>query len=393
MNDFSPPGSTGNSDAPNPSESTPAGWYDDPWEPGSQRWWDGAAWTASTVRPNPGQQGAPGTDWQGDSPGTAGADGRLSEISEWLGIVFRTAIGRAGHLLPIMMVTVLPSAFLTALFAWLTVRGARVNNLSCVLFEEQDPDCLTFSGFSGNYVIPLVLAIIWWLLGTAVFHLATGHQLYGALDDDKPSWATSLRAGLRGLPRFLLYGIGILVVMALAYGISIAVGAAAGAVAVAIIGLLWIPLAVFLWVKLSFLTVAAAVAPPKTNLLSASSSVSDGRFPAIFGRLLLLVLLSIAVLIGSQAFSFPLGLIVGPGINEGLAEDIITEDRSPESFAIADLITNPSSLAISMVLINTLTSSIVAALQTAGTAALYRETGGPRRDGPDPVAPAPAASF
>ncbi len=388
MNDFSAPGS--NEPPTSPPSATPPGWYDDPWEPGAQRWWDGSVWTASTVRSTPGQDAAQSFG----QPGATSTGSGLSEVTEWVGTVFRTAIGRAGHVFPIMMLTVLPSALLTAVFAWLSVRNARVNNLGCLLFDDApEAGCASVTGLTTNYVLPMVLAGFWWLLAVAVFHLAVAHQLHGALDENKPTWAVSLRSGLRGLPRFLLYAIGTLIVLAVAYGVSLAVGSVVGPAGLAVVGFLWIPLALFLWVKLSFFTVAAAVAPPRTNLLSASSSVSDGRFAGVFGRLCVLVLLSIAVFIGSQAFSFPLNLTLGPGINEGLAQDILDEQRAPDSFAIVELVTKPAALAISLVLINVLTSSIVATIQTAGAAALYRETGGPRNDPPATGEPVPVPTF
>lgn len=34
-----------------PHGGTPAGWYDDPWAPGTLRWWDGTEWTAHTTAP------------------------------------------------------------------------------------------------------------------------------------------------------------------------------------------------------------------------------------------------------------------------------------------------------------------------------------------------------
>lgn len=373
MSDFPAPGSD------DPPQSTPPGWYPDPWEQGSQRWWDGKAWTASTVRSAPNAAGEPGSSGEPWLPSEAGPGNGLSETGDWVGVVFRTAIARAGHVFPIMMLTVVPSAFAAAIFGWLSVRDARVSNLSCLLFED-DPDvgCASLSGITSSYVLPLVLAGIWWLLSIAVFHLSIAHQLHGALDETKPSWSNSLQSGLRSLPRFVLYALLTVIIVVFAYGVSVAVGALAGPLGAAIVGLLWIPLTVFLWVKLSFFFVAAAVAPSGTNLLTASSRVSDGRFTGVLGRLLLLVLLSAAVFIGSQAVSFPLGLIVGPGLNESLLESIVDEQRAPESFAIVDVITNPLALAVSLVLINVLTSSIVATIQTAGTAALYRETGGPR---------------
>ncbi|HLM26320.1 MAG TPA: DUF2510 domain-containing protein [Thermoleophilaceae bacterium] len=29
--------------------SWPPGWYEDPWRPGSSRWWDGGRWTEHTA--------------------------------------------------------------------------------------------------------------------------------------------------------------------------------------------------------------------------------------------------------------------------------------------------------------------------------------------------------
>jgi hypothetical protein len=50
-----------------PGTSPPPGWYDDPREPGHQRYWDGSAW--SYVGPRPSASGAvaaPAATWTGD---------------------------------------------------------------------------------------------------------------------------------------------------------------------------------------------------------------------------------------------------------------------------------------------------------------------------------------
>jgi hypothetical protein len=34
-----------------PPTTTPPGWYDDPWQPGGKRWWDGSTWTQNVAYP------------------------------------------------------------------------------------------------------------------------------------------------------------------------------------------------------------------------------------------------------------------------------------------------------------------------------------------------------
>jgi len=35
-----------------PPTTTPPGWYDDPWQPGGKRWWDGSTWTQNVAYPS-----------------------------------------------------------------------------------------------------------------------------------------------------------------------------------------------------------------------------------------------------------------------------------------------------------------------------------------------------
>lgn len=97
------------------SDSVPAGWYTDPQDPASIRWWDGAQWT-SHVQPRP-VAGASGETIAADA--AADASSRTGRIGGWplvIGLLAGTAISVGGFFM------VAPVAwFPWPMFPWLFV--------------------------------------------------------------------------------------------------------------------------------------------------------------------------------------------------------------------------------------------------------------------------------
>ena len=60
-------------------QSTPAGWYPDPQNPGQQRYWDGAAWSEAI---QPGAAAAPGAAPFGQAVGYGYAQGGVGEVAD-----------------------------------------------------------------------------------------------------------------------------------------------------------------------------------------------------------------------------------------------------------------------------------------------------------------------
>lgn len=102
------------------SDSVPAGWYTDPQDPASIRWWDGTRWT-SQVQPRP-DVGASGETIEADA--AARASSRSGRIGGWplvIGLLAGTAITVGGFF---MVGTV--AWFPWPIFPWLFVLLAAI---------------------------------------------------------------------------------------------------------------------------------------------------------------------------------------------------------------------------------------------------------------------------
>lgn len=271
----------------------PAGWYDDPEVPAQLRYWDGAMWTEHRA---PGHQPF--------------RTNRLDEVGTWFQSIFELAWARRTAMAILALLLVGSS--------WALVAAAG-NALEGVVYDDGE-----WSGVDGGSITVLVVVAIVNIVLAVVVSLAVCHQIVWARLGEPQGLGSSLLASLKALPR--LIGWSIVLVLASLGAILVAglLTVAAGVLGLlAFLGL--IVAAVWAWVKLSFLWVAAVEPVAGLNAVKASARVSDdGRFWAVLGRLLLLMLLSGIVSFGA---SIPLSALGGPS---GQIDDAIVLDANDE---------------------------------------------------------------
>ncbi|MEM7093365.1 MAG: DUF2510 domain-containing protein [Actinomycetota bacterium] len=321
-------------------QATP-GWYPDPEAPSRLRYWDGEVWT--------------------DHYHDGQASGPLPAIGEWFSSTF-AAIGAFG--IPAAGLAVMVSIVRAAVFGF-------------GLFWALDGVVRIDDEFDGNWgqVVGRSLAIgLVFSIAQAVAWLAVNRFMQRAHLNQEPTITEAMGRAVTRLPR--LIGAWLLVFAAfvvLMIVISL-LGAVAGALtALAILGL--IPLGVWAWIKLAFLSSAAVAAPPGASILRASGAVSqDGRFWAVFGRLLLITI-SVTVMVAIVS-----GVIgAGQPIDPNEVEDVVTvvdDDVIVRDFTVAQF--RPSNGAL---FYYALASGIVTGLgrliTTSGVMRLYLDSGAP----------------
>ncbi len=212
----------------------------------------------------------------------------------------------------------------------------------------------------------------------ALANLVAGLVLYLAITDqvvwrrlgEPRSVSQSLGASLVALPRLvgwslvlLLAVIGAVFVIAMLSLVSAALGVIG--VLAALVALVW------LYVKVAFLLVACVAPASGTNALSASAAVSRGRFWAVFGRLVVLGLISGAI---SFAMSIPLSA-TGP-TQDDIDEAVLVVDDELIAFdvgAIAEIAGfEPGATFVLSAIVQALTPLVA----LAATAVLYTEIHG-----------------
>ena len=384
MSDFSPPGSGQQPDQP----AMPPGWYADPWDPNSMRWWDGANWGAQATAGSP---TAPDS-----SPSNING---LSDIGAWIGETFRLSIRRAGHIFTIMMLTALPGSIVLTLTAWAASGDLQVSKTAATLSgsEECVDDPLRsgcwpsydFNGWDSGWVGPLLAAGVFALFMYVLAFVAIGHHMHAAADETPATWSESLLAGARNVPRWILFGL----VAAAAFVAIIAASSVVGTIAPALgvlLGLLSLPLFLFLWVKFSFLTVASAVAPKRTNILAASWKVSTDALMPMVGRLIVLALLGLMLTFVGNIVTAPISSIASAGLDQDQLADILDLSGPSGVWGIRELFGSPAPLILGTIL-NTVVQIASATVSLAGLALLYRQRNGPaieRSTGTAPATPA-----
>lgn len=341
-------------DLPPPS-GPPPGWYPDPATGQGFRWWDGSAWTAQTI-----------ADLEQSN--------RMAPAGQWLREAMRLAISRAGHLFPLIVVLNVPVNLLFAVAFWYALHGA--------VFSTE-PGTRTLTNPDGSVVRYglLVAAMVLSFLTSVVLSSAAVHQARAALHEEPVPWSDSLLATLRRLPAVLLAGAASAVVIA---GLYLAFFASVALAPVLVLATfpLWLVGSALAAVRFSLAVPAATVGPSPGRALATSWSLTRTRFWALFGRLVLLLLLGLSVLFLAQVVASPIVALAGGGAKETITPGAT---RIPVADVVGD---NPAAFAIGQ-LFSALGGGAATILVGVATFLLYRELGGA---GAEPAAEPVAAN-
>lgn len=346
-----------------PPTTPPAGWYPDPYRPGSDRYWNGSDWVEQW-RPSPG--GAPPM-----APGATNPNG-LPDIGDWIGRAFNRAISRWRSAAIVALIT---SAVPTLLFY-----GAVAYLLDDVIITT-DGDVVGWS----NDRLPLAIAlgIVAIVLGIAGI-FAMQALMLRTVDEDEAeargqptpiigepatpvtrafdAIGASVRAVPRGIGWFLLLALGMLAAGVVFVLLAITVAP------LAILGILaFVPVAIWLAIRWSFAGVAIVDGPG--NPFRRSGEVVGGRWWAVFGRLLLIgIILGVITGAVNTTTSLSTG---GDAFGNQTVVELDADGDLIDDFVVADVV--PSSpLPIIITVIGQVLVNIISAVGLAAMSELYR---------------------
>lgn len=319
------------------------GWYPDPYQPARLRYWDGEVWTEHYHE----------------------GDGKLPSIGDWLSSTFN-AIGAYG--IPALALAVGASCVLNLVtfggLFWVAGDAQLVN-------EE-------FVGDVGDIIVRGAVVVIVLMLGQGFVWLAINRFMQRAHLQAEPSIGEALARALARVPRlvgvWLLLAVAVVIVIGIGVLLAVLLLETAPAL-IALLVLVMLPLAVFVSVKLSFISAAVVAAPTNESAIRASAQVSKGRFWPVVGRVLLL---SIGVAIVSGMISGALGGL-GQPIDQNALNDIVVgsgNDIGIRDFAFRDLLPSAGSFLVYIVA-SSIISGLTGLVTTSGFMRLYLDSGAP----------------
>lgn len=320
------------------SGQAPAGWYDDPHQPGRMRYFDGEVWTNHFHEP-----------------------GKLPDIGTWLNTTFSGLFAYWPGALALAFVT----AFLGNLVTWLVLRNVFAD--VAVIDDE-------FVNFSSSKVPLIIIAVIANILLQSIIWLALSRYMQRAHFQANPTVGDALAHGLKRLPRFLgamlvilAAGFGLVFVIALITAISGILGVLALLATVVLL--------VWALVKLAFVVPAAVAAPSSASVIRTSMAVSTDRFWPIFGRVLMFVLvLPLAGNLVTTAFGR-----YGSIINGQAAAEMLDTSGGSTVFVdtqLRDLFPSAGTFVIAAI-VASLISAVTTLISTSAAMRLYLDSGAP----------------
>ena len=287
--------------------------------------------------------------------------GKLPEIGNWLS----TTVSSIGQYWQGAVALTLFTTLIANVAIWVALR-AILSDVAVV-----DEQLVNFdSGLAVAAGLVLVFAFLWQGIGW----VATSRFMHRAHFHAEPTVSDALLHAARRLPRYLgamlLLVAGFLVVFVVVAILS-AVAAVLGALAV--LGLL----IVMVWalVKLAFVVVAVAVAPPGVSPFRVSAAVSANRFWPVLGRLLMVVA---GIWIASAIITTVLGQY-GQVLDAEQMTNIFRVEGETfvvSDFRIADLLPSTGQLAFALI-INSIIQGAGSLVTASAFVRLYLDSGAP----------------
>ncbi len=326
-------------------EGIPPGWYPNPENQGEERYWAGYEWTEH-VR----------------SAGHAGYGTGVRSAGDTIGQSFKLMGAHWRAYGAVLIVAGLPLIIVSGVLVAVLFNTASedfVDLMSGQIAQGTDTETLDLSiddpGTLALYGIPLALVavVLNMILNTALYH-----QAYWQLTGSPPRPTTSLRLGLSRTPRLIGLALQIALILLL---ILLVLGLLAVLSPVlAVLGFLALIPAAFLGaVVFSLAFVVASIGPPQPSLKK-GWALSRGRFWGILGRIILVLVVSAAI---------------------GIGTNIATLGTSTLPTVLA------SSIAAVMLVIS---QAVQTLLWVIALAVIYHDLGGPgepQTDTTDPVSP------
>lgn len=287
--------------------------------------------------------------------------GKLPDIGAWL----NTTFGVFGRYWQGAAMLAFGTSLVGGLITWLSIR-ALLDDVA--ILDEQ------FVGAGAGTVVGLFVIALVVVLWQGFGWLAMSRFMHKAHFQEDATVTDSLRHALRRLPRYV--GV-ILALTAMVFAVAL-VTALLGAIAPAlgVVALIAVVVgAVWAFVKLAFLFVAVAAAPPGTSVLRASAAVSENRFWAVLGRLLL-VFIGLAIV--GQIIAVGLGE-AGRMIDTEQLSDLVQVDGeivTVRDIRFVDLLPSPGQFVV-VLIINSVVQGATALITTSALMRLYLDAGAP----------------
>lgn len=344
-------------DRPPPTDPPP-GWYPDPAGGPDYRWWDGLSWTDSLsteVGTGPLSRDAP-------SVGVFGT---------WFSESFRSAIDRAGHFLPMILVFVLSVSVPTSFGIWYAVRN------TVLTFDPETAAPAIDYGGSRPWLIAVAASVPLSTILSFLCKASVARQVWAVKADRPEPWSDSVREVLRRSGRVIPYSLGRAAIYYLLGGVLVAaLLLSPGFILMApFVGALLF----FFWIRFAFVGTVAALGGPDDNPFAESWRLTGLQLGPLIGRLLVLAFVAFNLVLAFGIIGAPFTAIAGGGGN--------TVEPGADTLALNDLLgSNPSVFALGS-LFNAVGLGAGYVLAAAGTTLLYRNLDGPAFDRPTETVP------